>query len=217
MRSDAQLRSDVQAELDWDPALKSASVGVTANDGVVTLSGHVASHAQKYAAERAAQRVKGVKALAIEITVKLPASDQRTDADIALAVERGLEWSALVPTDRVKPLVEDGWVTLNGEVEWEYQRKAAETAVRNLMGVTGVSNLIKMTPKVVPSDIEKRLHDALVRQADQEAERIEIGVSGSQVNLRGEVHSWAEFNAVQRAAWAAPGVTSVINNLVIQD
>jgi osmotically-inducible protein OsmY len=192
-------------------------VGVAANDGVVTLTGHVASHAEKYAAERAAQRVKGVKALAIEITVKLPASDQRTDADIALAAERGLEWSALVPANRVKPLVEGGWITLDGEVDWEYQRKAAEKAVRNLMGVTGVSNLIKITPKVVPSDVERRLRDALVRQARHEAEQIDITVSGSQVNLRGKVHSWADFNAAQHAAWSAPGVTSVMNDLMVQD
>jgi osmotically-inducible protein OsmY len=217
MRSNAELRSDVQAELDWDPAIKTASVGVIASDGVVTLTGHVASHAQKYAAERAAQRVKGVKALAVEITVKLPASDRRTDADIALAAERGLAWSALVPADKVTPLVEDGWITLNGDVDWAYQRKAAEDAVRNLMGVAGVSNLIRFTPKAVPSDIEKRLHDALIRQADQEAQHIQIGVSGSQVSLRGTVHSWAEYNAAQRAAWSAPGVTSVMNDLVIQD
>ncbi|MDM0065045.1 BON domain-containing protein [Variovorax sp. J31P207] len=217
MRSDAELRSDVQAELDWDPAIKSTGLGVAASDGVVTLTGHVASHAEKYAAERAAQRVSGVKALAVEITVKLPDSDQRTDADIALAVERGLAWSALVPADKVKAMVENGWVTLTGEVEWEYQRKAAEKAVRNLMGVTGVSNLIGFTPKVVPSDVEKRLRDALVRQADREAEQIDIAVTGSQIKLRGTVHSWAEFNAVQHAAWSAPGVTSVKNDLVVQD
>lgn len=217
MRSDAELRSDVQAELDWDPAIKSTGIGVAASDGVVTLTGHVASHAEKYAAERAAQRVSGVKALAVEITVKLPDSDQRTDADIALAVERGLAWSALVPADKVKAMVENGWVTLTGEVEWEYQRKAAEKAVRNLMGVTGVSNLIGFTPKVVPSDVEKRLRDALVRQADREAEQIDIAVTGSQIKLRGTVHSWAEFNAVQHAAWSAPGVTSVMNDLVVQD
>jgi len=217
MRSDAQLRNDVQSELDWDPAIKSSSVGVIANDGVVTLTGHVGSFAEKYAVERAAQRVKGVKALAVEITVKLPASDQRTDADIAAAVERGLEWSALVPAGKIKPLVEGGWITLSGEVDWEYQRKAAENAVRNLMGVTGVSNLLKLTPKVVPSDVEKRLHDALARQADREADRIQITVIGSQVHLKGRVHSWAEFNAVQGAAWSAPGVTSVVNDLVVQD
>ena len=217
MRSDAELRSDVQAELDWDPAIKSSGIGVAASDGVVTLTGHVASHAEKYAVERAAQRVSGVKALAVEITVKLPDSDQRTDTDIALAVERGLAWSALVSADKVKAMVENGWVTLTGEVEWEYQRKAAERAVRNLMGVTGVSNLIGFTPKVVPSDVEKRLRDALVRQADREAEQIDIAVTGSQIKLRGTVHSWAEFNAVQHAAWSAPGVTSVMNDLVVQD
>ena len=217
MRSDAELRNDVQAELDWEPAIKSTGIGVAASDGVVTLTGHVASHAEKYAAERAAQRVNGVKALAVEITVKLPDSDQRTDTDIALAVERGLAWSALVPADKVKAMVENGWVTLTGEVEWDYQRKAAEKAVRNLMGVTGVSNLIGFTPKVVPSDVEKRLRDALERQADREAEQIDITVTGSQIKLRGTVHSWAEFNAVQHAAWSAPGVTSVMNDLVVQD
>lgn len=217
MRSDAQLRSDVQAELDWDPVIKSSSVGVTAKDGVVTLTGHVTSHAEKYAAERAAQRVKGVKALAIEITVKLPAGDERTDADIALAVERGLEWSTLVPAGKVKPMVENGWVTLNGEVEWEYQRKAAENAVRNLMGVVGVSNLVKIAPRVRPADIEKRLHEALGRQADREAGRIQVVVNGSEVSLRGSVHSWAEFDAVQGSAWSAPGVTTVLNELVVED
>lgn len=217
MRSNAELRSDVQAELDWDPAIKSTGIGVAASEGVVTLTGHVASHAEKYDAERAAQRVNGVKALAVEITVKLPDSDQRADTDIALAVERGLAWSALVPADKVKAMVENGWVTLTGEVEWDYQRKASEKAVRNLMGVTGVSNLIGFTPKVVPSDVEKRLRDALERQADREAEQIDITVTGSQIKLRGTVHSWAEFNAVQHAAWSAPGVTSVMNDLVVQD
>lgn len=215
MRSDAQLRSDVQAELDWDPAINSTQIGVIAADGIVTLTGHVASHAEKHAAEAAARRVKGVKALAVEITVKLPVDDTRTDADIALAAERGLEWSALVPAAKIKPKVENGWVTLNGEVEWEYQRRAAEKAVRNLMGVTGVTNDIKIIPKVKVVDIEKRLHDALSRQADREAGRIQVAVEGSEVRLTGKVHSWAELNAVQGAAWSAPGVSSVVNDLVI--
>ena len=217
MRSDAQLQRDVQAELEWDPAVSPAHIGVTAAVGIVTLTGHVASHAEKYAAERAAQRVKGVKALAVEITVKLPAGGERTDADIALAARHGLEWSALVPAGKVKPMVENGWVSLQGEVDWEYQRRAAETAVRDLMGVTGVSNLIKIIPKVKSADIEKRLHDALSRQAEREAGRIEVTVSGSEVFLKGQVHSWAELDAVQGAAWAAPGVTSVINELMIVD
>ena len=217
MKSDAQLRKDVQAELDWDPAIKTATVGVIVQDGVVTLTGHLASHAEKYAAERAAQRVKGVKALAVEITVKLPAGDERTDAEIALTAERALEWNVLVPDGKVKPMVEGGWVTLTGELEWEYQSRAAEKAVRNLMGVTGVSNMIKITPRLRPSDVEKKLREALARQADREADRIHIAVNGSQVSLRGKVHSWAELNAAQLAAWSAPGVSSVANDLVVQD
>ncbi|MBB3181967.1 BON domain-containing protein [Variovorax sp. Sphag1AA] len=215
MRSDAQLRNDVQAELDWDPAVNPAHIGVIAADGVVTLTGHVASHAEKYAAEAAARRVKGVKALAVEMTVKLPASDTRSDADIAMAAERGLEWSVLVPTGKIKPMVEGGWVTLNGEVEWDYQRRAAERSVRNLMGVTGVTNAIKIIPKVKATDVEKRLHDALSRQANREADRIQVTVVGSEVHLRGKVHSWAELDAVQGAAWSAPGVHSVVNDLTV--
>ncbi|MBO9512683.1 MAG: BON domain-containing protein [Variovorax sp.] len=215
MRSDAQLRNDVQAELDWEPAVNPAHIGVIAADGVVTLTGHVANHAEKHAAEAAARRVKGVKALAIEMTVKLPAADTRPDADIAMAAERGLEWSVLVPAGKIKPMVENGWITLDGEVEWEYQRRAAERAVRNLMGVTGVTNAVRIIPKVKAVDVEKRLHDALSRQATREADRIQVSVEGSEVRLKGKVHSWAELDAVQGAAWSAPGVRSVVNDLTI--
>lgn len=217
MKSDAQLRTDVLAELDWDPAIKTGTVGVTAKDGVVTLTGHLGSYAEKYAAERAAQRVKGVQAIAVEITVKLPSGDERTDADIAQAAERALEWSALVPNGKIKPMVEGGWVTLTGEVEWEYQRRAAEKAVRNLMGVTGVSNTVKISPKLNASEVEKKLREALARQAQRESDRIQITVDGSQVTLRGRVHSFAELNAVQNAAWSVPGVAMVANGLVVQD
>lgn len=217
MKSDAQLRTDVLAELDWDPSIKAGTVGVIAKDSVVTLTGHLGSHAEKYAAERAAQRVKGVKAIAVEITVKLPAGEERTDADIAQAAERALEWSVLVPGGTIRPMVEGGWVTLVGEVEWEYQRRAAENAVRNLMGVTGVSNTVKVSPRLSAADVEKKLREALERQAQRESDRIQITVNGSQVALRGRVHSFAEFNAVQNAAWSVPGVTSVDNGLVIQD
>lgn len=215
MKSDAQLRSDVEAELDWDPAVKSTQIGVIAANGVVTLTGHVASHAEKYAAASAARRVQGVKALAVEIAVKLPAGSARTDADIAQTVERGLEWSALVPTGKVKPTVENGWVTLTGELEWEYQRQAAEKSVRNLMGVVGVTNAIKISPKVQAVDVEKRLREALARQAEREASRIQVTVEGSQVHLKGKVHSWVERSAVQGAAWSAPGVSQVINELTL--
>ena len=213
MKSDIQLRDDVQAELNWTPEVKTSDVGVTARDGVVTLTGHLASHAEKYAIERAVQRVHGVKAVAIELTVKLPFDNQRTDADIAMAAERALEWNALVPHDKIRPMVEKGWLTLTGDVEWEYQRSAAERAVRDLMGVTGVSNMVKVTPKVSPTNVEKNIQDALSRQAAREAKHVSIAVDGSQVTLRGTVHSWAERDAVQGAAWASPGVSVVVNDL----
>jgi len=216
MKSDALLRSDIVAELNWDPAITATDVGVTVKDGVVTLSGHPASHAEKHAIERAVQRVKGVKAVAVEMQVKLAAGYERTDADIAMAAERALEWNVLVPDGKIHPMVEHGWVTLNGEVEWQYQRRAAEGAVRNLLGVTGVTNEVTVKPKFTPADVEKRIRDALARQADREASQIEISVSGSQVTLRGKVHSWAERKAAQGAAWAAPGVANVINNLLVE-
>ncbi|MGO4606187.1 BON domain-containing protein [Variovorax sp. 2RAF20] len=215
MKTDTQLRNDIQAELNWAPDVKTSDIGVIVKDGVVTLTGHLASYAEKYAVERAVQRVHGVKALAIELSVKLPFDNQRTDADIAMAAERALEWNVLVPDDKIRPMVEKGWLTLNGEVEWDYQRSAAESAVCNLMGVTGVSNLVKVKPKVSPADIEKKIHDALSRQADREARQLAITVSGSQVTLRGTVHSWTERDAVQGAAWATPGVTVVVNDLLV--
>ncbi|MFH0131868.1 BON domain-containing protein [Variovorax sp. VaC1] len=215
MKTDTQLRNDVQAELSWDPAFKASDIGVIVKDGVVTLTGHLASYAEKYAVERAVQRVHGVKAMAVEMTVKLPFDNERTDADIAMAAERALEWNVLVPNGKIRPMVEMGWLTLDGEVEWGYQRNAAEAAVRDLMGVTGVSNLVKVKPKVSPADVEKKIHDALSRQADREANRLSISVTGSQVTLRGTVHSWTERDAVQGAAWATPGVSVVVNDLLV--
>ncbi|OUM00916.1 BON domain-containing protein [Variovorax sp. JS1663] len=217
MKSDTQLRTDVLAELDWDPAIHAAAVGVTVKDGVVTLTGHLGSHAEKVAAEHAAQRVNGVKALAVELSVKLPAGEERTDADIARAVEHALTWSVWVPNGKVSAMVEGGWVTLSGAVEWEFQRRAAEHAVRPLMGVTGVSNMITIAPRLKAADIEKSLHEALARQARRESDRIDISVAGSQVTLRGQVHSYAEYDAVRNAAWSVPGVASVINDLQVRD
>ena len=216
MKSDTQLRSDVVAELNWDPTITATDVGVIVKDGMVTLTGHPSTHAEKHAIERAAQRVKGVKALVIEMSVQLAAGHERTDADIALAVERALEWNVLVPDDKIHPMVERGWVKLNGEVEWEYQRRAAEGAVQSLLGVTGVNNLVKVKPKFTPADIERKIQEALTRQADREAKQIEISVNGSQVTLSGTVHSWAERRAAQGAAWSAPGVANVVNNLRVE-
>jgi len=217
MKTDTQLRDDIQAELAWDPSFNAADVGVIVKDGVATLTGHLSSYAEKYAVERAVQRVHGVKALAVELSVKLPFDHERTDAEIAMATERALEWNVLVPEDKIRPMVEKGWITLTGEVEWDYQRRAAESAVRNLMGVKGVSNLVNVTPKVRPADVEKKIQDALARQAEREAKHLAITVDGSQVTLRGKVHSWAERNAVQGAAWAAPGVSLVVNDLAVDN
>lgn len=215
MKSDLQLQNDVLAELKWDPIVNATDVGVIVKDGVVTLTGQLASFAEKYAAERAAQRVGGVKALAVELTVRLPSTHERTDAEIASAAEHAIEWNSLVPKGKVHPLVEKGRITLNGEVEWDYQRRAAEKSLRNLLGVTGVTNLVTVKPKVNAADIGKKIQDALVRHASREARHIDISVDGSQVTLEGTVNSWAERRAAQGVAWSAPGVTTVVNHLDI--
>lgn len=216
MKSDTQIRDDVLAELRWDPAVNPTDVGVIVKDGNVTLTGHLSSFAQKYAAERAVQRVIGVRGVAVELDVRLPSSHQRTDAEIAAAVERAIEWHTLIPTEKVHPKVEKGWVTLSGEAEWDYQRRAAEGAVRNLLGVTGVTNLITVKPRVKADIVEGRIREALERQANREAKKIEVGVAGTAVTLRGKVHSLAERHAAQGAAWSAPGVTRVINDILVE-
>ncbi|VTU30936.1 periplasmic protein [Variovorax sp. PBL-H6] len=217
MKPDAMLRSDIVAELNFDPVITATDVGVIVKDGVVTLTGYPSSHAEKHAIERAVQRVKGVKAVAIEMRVKLPSAHERTDVDIAAAAEHALEWHVLVPEDKIHPIVEKGWVTLRGEVEWEYQRSAAEVAVRDLLGVAGLTNRVVVKPKFTPADIEERIRTALERQADDESRHIHISVMGSDVSLRGKVHSWAERKAAQDAAWSAPGVANVVNNLLVGD
>jgi osmotically-inducible protein OsmY len=212
-KSDSQLKKDVESELEWDAVVKANNIGVAAKDGVVTLTGHLDSYAEKYAAERAAQRVQGVKGLAVELDVRLGANAKRTDADLASAAESALRWHALVPEDRIKVMVEKGWVTLSGEVDWEYQRNYAMKAVRPLTGVLGVTNSMSVKPLVTPANIKNRIQGALERQADREAKNIEVVVSGHSVTLKGQVHSWAERTAAQGAAWSAPGITSVINDL----
>lgn len=216
MKTDIQLQKDILSELAWDPAINATDVGVIVKDGVVTLTGHLASYAEKYAAERAARRVSGVKALAVEIEVKLTASSKRTDSDIAAAAKRALEWNVTVP-DTIQLKVENGWITLSGNAEWDYQRQAAERSVRNLFGVVGVTNLVKVKPKIAPGDVEKSIHDALVRQAEQEVKGMQILVDGSAVTLRGKVHSWTERKAAQSAAWSAPGVSTVVNELKVME
>lgn len=215
MKTDADIKRDVTAELAWDPAIDATHIGVAVNDGVVTLSGHLQTFAEKYAASRAVQRVAGVRALALELDVRLSPSHRRSDTDIATSAEQALRWNTLVPADAVRPTVDTGWVTLRGEVDWDYQRRAAEGAVRPLMGVVGVSNEITLRAKARVEDLAQRIEQALTRQAVREAHRVEVSVDGATVRLSGTVHSWQERDAAQGVAWSAPGVKAVVNELHI--
>ena len=217
MKTDAQLKTDVANELQWDPSINSANVGVAVRDGIVTVNGHIDTYAEKYAIERAVQRVQGVKAVAVELDVKLAPDHKRSDSEIASAIESAFRWHALVPSERVRVKVEKGWVTLTGEVDWEYQRSSAEKAVRPLTGVIGVTNGVSIKPQSTPTNIANRIRDALARQAEREAKNIEVMLSGSAVTLRGKVHSWSERAAVQGAAWSAPGISQVVNELKVEN
>src|SRR5258706_12341666 len=191
-RTDAQIQTDVLAELKWEPRIRPNEVGVAVKDGVVTLMGHVDSYTKRWEAEKAAHRVRGVKAVANEIEVRLLASDQRTDADIAAAAVHALEWDAYLPTSKIEVTVSTGWVTLKGAVDWQYQRQDAERVVRRLTGAKGVTNPITLKPQIQPSQLKTKLEDALLRTAASDAKRINVEVDGSQVILTGTVRSWAE-------------------------
>ena len=216
MKTDAQLRKDIIDELDWDPSFNAAHIGVAVDRGVVTLTGHIDTYAEKAAIERALQRVQGVAAIALELDVKLAPNHQRSDTELAQALQSALQAQALVPASRITLKVEHGWVTLSGEVDWDYQRSTAERTVHQMMGVVGVSNRVTLKPRTVPTDVSNRIKDALARQAEREARGIEVAISGSTATLRGNVHSWAERNAAQGAAWSAPGITLVVNELKVQ-
>ncbi len=215
MKTDSQLQKDVMAELKWEPAVHAEQIGVEVKDGIVTLAGHVDSFPAKWNAERAALRVAGVKALAVEIDVKLAGSNQRTDADVARTVENVLLWTTYLPKDSVKVMVEGGWVTLSGEVQWAFQRATAATAVRYLSGVKGVNDQITIKPGVTASVVKNDIEAALKRRATSEANGIKVAVSGSQVTLSGKVPTWAERDAAGSAAWASPGVSNVVDNIAI--
>jgi osmotically-inducible protein OsmY len=200
MKTDHQLKTEVIDELDWDPAVNATHVGVAVRDGAVTLSGHLDTLAERYAAERAVLRVQGVKGIALDLDVKLDPRHQRSDAEIAAAAEAAFRWHALVPADRICVKVESGRITLGGEVDWEYQRHEAEQAVRTLTGVTGITNAITLKALPTPADVSSRIRDALVRQAQKDATEIEVSVAGSAITLRGKVHSWSERGAASSAA-----------------
>jgi osmotically-inducible protein OsmY len=213
--SDEQIQRDVLAELKFEPRVAPNEIGVAVKDGVVTLTGWVDSYTKRWAADEAAHRVRGVKAVANDIEVRLPLSAERTDVDIAAAAVRALEWDAMVPIDKLDVTVSKGWVTLKGEVEWQYQKQDAERVVRRLSGVRGVTNLILMKPRLTASELKEKIEMALVRSAQLDAQRIAVEVQGTKAILRGTVRAWAEREEAERAAWAAPGITAVENLITI--
>ena len=215
LRTDSEIQRDVADELKWDPSLEDDDIAVAVRDGVVTLAGWVKSYSDKWRAERVASRVKGVKALANDLEVRLPSTSNRPDTDIARAAVDALKWNISVPSDRVKVKVEKGWVTLEGDVDWYYQKEAAERAVRYLTGVKGVSNLIAVHVTPAPSDVKTKIKAALARGAGFDADRITVEVDGNKAILRGTVRSFAEYRDAERAALNAPGITQVENKLTV--
>lgn len=215
MKTDRQLQKDVIEELQWDAAVQSAHIGVEASEGVVTLSGQVDSFAEKFAAADAAKRVAGVKAVAMDLEVRLPGSSTRTDADIAKAVVSALDWNVSIPSGAVQVKVDDGFVTLTGEVDWDYQRDAAASSVRHLLGVRGVNNAVTLRSHAAVKDVKGKIESALQRLAHQDSKAISVAVKDSTVTLSGTTHSHLERDTIEAAAWNAPGVQQVIDCIVV--
>ena len=215
MRSNNDIKRDVENELRWDPIIDSPDIAVAVKDGVVTLTGFVRSYSEKYEAEKAAKRVSGVAGLANDLDVRLPSSDERPDPEVARDAVAAIRAQLPFTGERIKVVVDKGWLQLEGDVEWNYQREWAESAVRGVKGVRGVANLIHVKPKVAPSQIKQQIEEALKRNAELEADRITVEANGSEVVLRGKVHSWAERKEAERAAWQAPGVTKVDNRITV--
>jgi osmotically-inducible protein OsmY len=213
--TDRELQQNVQNALDWEPSIEASEIGVSVENGVVTLRGDVGTYAEKYAAERVALRVYGAKAVANDIAVRPTSAYERTDTEIAQAAVSALQWNAMVPKDKVSITVSKGWVTLTGTVDWQYQRNAAEGAVRNLTGVKGVINHVAIKPHVEAGDVKAKIEAAFRRSAEIDARRINVAASDGKVVLTGNVRSWAERREAEQAAWAAPGVMQVEDHITV--
>ena len=215
MKTDAQLQEDVIEELKWDPKLNAAEIGVAVKNGIVILSGHVDNYTKKLAAEEAVKRMKDVKGIAEEITVQLSFDGKRTDEELAQAAVNALKWNNAVPDQNIKVEVEKGWLTLEGHLDWQFQKDAATNAVKDIIGLKGVTNLLTIKPKINIPVVRDTIKKALERSADIESDRIVIETQGNKITLRGKARSWSERNEVERAAWCAPGVMEVEDELVI--
>ncbi len=213
--SSNQLRQDIIDELEFEPSIDASKIGVAVEDGVVTLTGHVSTYIEKATAEEVVGRVRGVKGIAQEIEVRPYAANQTADDEIAKRALQMIGWSVLVPADSVKVKVQAGWLTLNGTVEWQYQKTAAADAVRGLLGVSGITNSIAVEPQAIASNVRKRIEEALKRNAELEANSIRVSVVGGNVKLEGKVNAWAERSAAERAAWSVPGVHTVDDLLAV--
>jgi osmotically-inducible protein OsmY len=212
---DRDLRLDILHELEFEPSVNAENIGVAVEDGVVTLTGHVGNYAERVIAEQVVSRIKGVRAIAQEIQVRLPGNRKTDDDQIARRALKIIAWDTTIPGDRVQVKVENGWVTLGGDVEWQYQKLAAEQAVRKLSGVAGVTNAIEVYPSAHTADIKHLIEDSLRRSAQVDADRIRVKVAGHRVILEGKVHGWHEKQIAQQAAWSARGVTDVVDDIVI--
>ena len=215
MKTDTQLKNDITSELEWEPSINANQIGVEVKGGVVTLAGHVDSYAEKCNAEKAVERISGIRALAVEMTVKLPGSSRRSDTEIAHAAEGALKWQTFLPEGTIKIMVESGWITLSGRVEWEYQRQAATNAVRHLLGVKGLNDEIAINSKVSASNVKTNIELALKRRAIVDGQKIYVAVDGSDVTLTGEVDTWTEREQAWNSAWGTAGVEKVVNNITI--
>ena len=215
MKSDSEIERDVKEELKWDPDLYADDIAISVKNGVVTLAGFTPSYTDRLEAEKAAKRVAGVHAVANDIEVRLPAIDQRPDPDIARDAVAALKAELPISHDRIKVIVKDGWITLEGAVEWQYQKTTADSAVRKVKGVKGVTNVITVKPKVQPSDLKRKIQEAFKRSAEVDADRITVEANGSDVILKGTVRSWIEREEAERVAWSAPGVSKVEDRIVV--